>query len=135
MSDVARGGILPGSQPSGDVIIVTGWFCATSNNTFQAAPLPGVRKTMTVHINNQDVETLLSELMQLTGESRTEAMRKALNARRQELTVHSGPARRKSRLHAFLTDELWPRIPAEQLGKRLTKQAEEEILGYGEFGA
>jgi hypothetical protein len=37
-------------------------------------------------------------------------------------------------LLAFLQDEIWPQIPKELLGTRLTKAEEEEILGFGEDG-
>jgi antitoxin VapB len=35
----------------------------------------------------------------------------------------------------FLEHEVWPTIPKEELGRRLTKEEEEDILGYGEPGA
>jgi hypothetical protein len=34
----------------------------------------------------------------------------------------------------FLQCEIWPTIPAEQLGRRLTKAEEEADLGYGPDG-
>ncbi len=38
----------------------------------------------------------------------------------------------RDRLIAFLQDEIWPDIPPELLGKSVTKEEEEEILGYGD---
>jgi antitoxin VapB len=89
---------------------------------------------MAVNIKNQDVESLLNELVQLTGESKTEAVRKALAERRQYLILQYGVAKPKTHLRAFLQEEIWPQIPTPQLGQRLTKREEEEILGYGEHG-
>jgi antitoxin VapB len=31
----------------------------------------------------------------------------------------------------FLEREVWPRIPEDQLGRRLSRREENEILGYG----
>jgi len=89
---------------------------------------------MALNIKNQDVESLLNELVQLTGESKTEAVRKALTERRQNLVLTRGIAKPRTHLRAFLLEEIWPQIPAEQRGRRLPKHEEEEILGYGEHG-
>jgi antitoxin VapB len=89
---------------------------------------------VTLNIKNADVEKLLNEVVQITGESKTEAVRKALEERRQRLSLHFVTDRGSIRLLTFLQDEVWPQAPAEQLGVRLTKAEEEEILGYGEDG-
>lgn len=89
---------------------------------------------MALNIKNKDVDDLLEEVIQLTGESKTEAVRKALEERRRRLSLHLATAQNKSRFHAFLEDEIWSQIPPELLGTSLTKEEEEEILGYGEFG-
>ena len=44
---------------------------------------------MALNIKNQDVENLLDEVVQMTGESKTEAIRKALEERRQRLALRS----------------------------------------------
>jgi antitoxin VapB len=89
---------------------------------------------MALNIKNQDVESLLDELVRLTGESKTEAVRKALAERRQYLILTQGIAKPRTHLRDFLLEEIWPQIPAEQRGQRLPKHEEEEILGYGEHG-
>ncbi len=89
---------------------------------------------MALNIKNQDVERLLNELVQLTGESKTEAVRKALTERRQHLVLTQGIAKSRAHLRTFLQEEIWPQIPAEQRGRRLPKHEEEGILGYGESG-
>lgn len=89
---------------------------------------------MALNIKNQDVESLLNELVQLTGESKTEAVRKALAERYQFLSLQYGQTKPKTRLRAFLQEEIWPQIPTAQRGQRLTKHEEEAILGYREHG-
>ena len=89
---------------------------------------------MALNIKNEDVERLLDEVVALTGESKTEAVRRALEERRQRLALRSGGRPEEVRLVTFLEEELWPQIPAELMGTRLSKQEEEEILGYGESG-
>lgn len=42
---------------------------------------------MAVNIKNKDVENLLNEVVQLTGESKTEAIRKVLEERRKRLAL------------------------------------------------
>jgi hypothetical protein len=46
----------------------------------------------------------------------------------------SKPEDREARALRFLEDEVWPRIPADQLGRRLTPDEEDEILGFGPEG-
>jgi antitoxin VapB len=89
---------------------------------------------MALNLKNADVERLAAEVARLTGESKTEAIRRALEERRQRL---KGPptARRRARVLAFLRSQVWPTIPAEQRGRRLTREEEDEILGYGPEGA
>ena len=89
---------------------------------------------MALNIKNEDVEALLDEVVRITGETKTEAVRKALEERRQRLALRAGARPDEARLLSFLADEIWPQIPAELRGSRLSKREEEEILGYGEFG-
>ena len=89
---------------------------------------------MSLNIKNRDVERLLDELVQLTGETKTEAIRASLDERRQRLALQRIAPRNEARLLAFLEDEIWPGVPPELLGTTLTKAEEEAILGYGEDG-
>jgi hypothetical protein len=49
---------------------------------------------------------------------------------------HEGvsPGDHRIRALRFLEDEVWPRIPADQLGRCLTRDEEDEILGLGPEG-
>lgn len=89
---------------------------------------------MPLNIKNKDVDRLVEDVVRITGESKTEAVRKALEERRQRLVISSATAHDEDRLLNFLREEVWPNIPPEVRGKPITKQEEEKILGYGDAG-
>lgn len=89
---------------------------------------------MALTIKNPRVDKLLDEVTRITGESKTEAVRKALEERRQRLAYRTAPTCDVADLLNFLEDEIWPQIPSELLGTRLSKAEEEAILGYGAEG-
>lgn len=89
---------------------------------------------MPINIKNRAVEKLLDEVVEITGESKTEAVRKALEERRQRLAMSYPVRNDEDRLLRFLREEVWPYIPEDVLGKAITKEEEESILGYGEAG-
>ena len=89
---------------------------------------------MSLNIKNSEVERLIDDIVGMTGESNTEAIRKALDERRQRLVLHTVAPRSEARLLAFLENEIWPQVPPEVLGKAITKEEEEAILGYGDLG-
>ena len=88
---------------------------------------------MALNIKNPEVERLATELATLTGESKTEAVRRALEERKAR--VAQGVVRpRRERLLAFLEEEVWPSVPEEELGRRLSREEEDALLGYGPQG-
>jgi antitoxin VapB len=87
-----------------------------------------------LNIKNGAVERLAAEVARLCGESKTEAVRRALEERKARLAYRVADGDRESRLRRFLESEVWPRIPPEELGRTLTREEEEEILGYGQEG-
>jgi antitoxin VapB len=89
---------------------------------------------MALNIKNDEVERLAAEVAHITGETKTEAIRRALAERRQRLAYRISPGDRESRALRFLEREIWPRIPEDQLGRRLSRSEEDEILGYGPEG-
>jgi antitoxin VapB len=89
---------------------------------------------MALNLKNPEVERLATEVARLAGESKTEAVRRALLERRSRLAHRQSPASREDRILRFLEAEVWPRIPEGQLGRRLTEAEEDDILGYGEHG-
>ena len=89
---------------------------------------------MALNIKNSRVEELAAEIANLTGESKTEAVRKSLEERRDRLRYTLVAEDRGERLRRFLENEVWSRLPDDQVGSRLTKAEEDRILGYGEAG-
>ena len=89
---------------------------------------------MGLNIKNPEVERLVAEVADLTGETKTEAVRVALMERRRRLRMNRAEALREDRLGRFLEREIWSRVPEDQLGCAPTKAEREEILGYGAEG-
>jgi antitoxin VapB len=87
-----------------------------------------------LNIKNEEAERLAAEVARITGESKTEAIRRALAERRQRLAYRLSAGDREARALRFLEREVWPRIPDDQLGRRLSREEEDEILGYGPAG-
>jgi antitoxin VapB len=88
---------------------------------------------MPLNIKNAAVERLAAEVARLTGESKTEAIRRALDERRRRL---KGPSvdQRRARVLTFLEKKVWPTLPESERGRRLTRAEEDEILGFGPDG-
>jgi len=88
---------------------------------------------MAMNIKNAEVERLATEVARLTGESKTEAIRRALDERRRRLkSVSTG--NRRARVLRFLEKKVWPTLPKAQFGRRLSRAEEDTILGYGPGG-
>jgi antitoxin VapB len=87
-----------------------------------------------LNIKNDEVERLAAEVARMTGESKTEAIRRALAERRQRLVYRVSDGNREAQALRFLEREVWPRIPEDQLGRRLSRDEEDQILGYGPEG-
>jgi len=85
---------------------------------------------MALNIKDPETERLATELAALTGETKTRAVRVALEERAQRLTK-----RPRKPLLQYLEEEVWPYIPAELRGRPpLTRAEREEILGIGPEG-
>jgi antitoxin VapB len=89
---------------------------------------------MALNIKNAEVEQLVAEVAQITGESKTEAVRQALIERRHRLAYRLGDRHPEARARRFLETEVWPSIPPGELGRRLSEAEEDAILGYGPEG-
>lgn len=91
---------------------------------------------MALHIEDEELEKLASEVALRTGETQVEAVKESLRERRDRL--HPSARRRKrsgSEMREWLEREIWPQIPPEELGRPpLTKAEVEEILGIGPEG-
>jgi antitoxin VapB len=91
---------------------------------------------MAMNIKSSEVEELVAAVSGMTGESKTEAVRRALLERRDRLTLQAAHhGERGSSFLRYLEEEVWPNAPAGQLGRRLSRQEEDAILGFGPEGA
>jgi antitoxin VapB len=86
---------------------------------------------MPLNIKNREVERLAAEVAAMAGESKTEAIRKALHERRQRLSYQVVRRDREAELRKFLEREIWSSIPRRLLGKTISREEREKILGYG----
>lgn len=89
--------------------------------------------TMALNIKNLEVEQLAGEVARLAHETKTEAIRCALTERKARLQARTGKARRRNVLE-YLERSVWPTVPAGELGRTLTREEEDQILGYGPEG-
>lgn len=89
---------------------------------------------MALNIKNVEVERLAIELTMVTGESKTEAIRKALLERRDRISFQVRQPRRGEGFLRFLEDRVWPTVPPDRLGRRPSREEEDEILGFGPAG-
>lgn len=89
---------------------------------------------MALNIKNSEVERLAAEVAEMTGETKTEAVRKALLERKTQLAFQVVRRDRRDEVMRFLEREVWPKIPEAMRGCRPSREEEEEILGYGREG-
>lgn len=89
--------------------------------------------SVALNIKNEDVERLVREVSDLTGDNMTETIRSALSRERDRLSTSVGGTR-GARLRRFLVEEAWPAVPEGERGRRLTREEEDAILGYGGDG-
>jgi antitoxin VapB len=89
---------------------------------------------MALNIKNSEVERLAAEIASITHETKTEAIRRALQERKERLAAPESPEEKKKRILEFFQREIWPHLPPDVRGKHVTKEEREEILGYGPDG-
>ena len=89
---------------------------------------------MAMNIKNEKVQRLAEELAHMTGESKTAAILRALEERRERVALGPSGKRRLAQALDFLEREIWPNIPRKLLGRRVTRRERERILGYGRGG-
>ena len=90
--------------------------------------------TVPLNIKNEEVERLVAEVARLAGETKTEAVRRALLERKQRLAHRLDTTGRGDRALRFLERVVWPLVPEAEMGRRLTAAEEDAILGYGPEG-
>jgi antitoxin VapB len=85
-------------------------------------------------IKNPEVERLATEVAQLTGETKTQAIKVALEERRRRLTSGIDPEARAAEALEWLEREVWSHVPAELRGRPHDSHADDQLLGYGPDG-
>ena len=76
---------------------------------------------MALNIKNPEVERLVAEVAEMTGESKTEAIRRAMDERKTRLQ-NEGGGNRMERLRSWLRDEMWPSLPEGVRGEVKPKE-------------
>lgn len=89
---------------------------------------------MALTIKNPEVERLAAEVARLTGETKTQAIRVALEERRQRLSTAIDPAAREAELLRWLETEIWSQVPPDLRGQPHDAARDDAILGYGPDG-
>ena len=89
---------------------------------------------MALNIKNAEVEKLAAELSKMTGESKTQAIRKALEERKERLELQGGGERSFEALTALMEERIWSKLPDSVRGKGISQEEQDEILGYGPEG-
>ena len=79
-------------------------------------------------------ERLAAEIAELTGDSQAEAVRKALEEKRQRLAPAADPEALVARWKQYLEEKVWPQVRPEFRGRRISKEERERILGVGPDG-
>lgn len=85
---------------------------------------------MSLNLKNAEVVRLANEVALLAHETKTEAVRRSLEERRERLIGSS----RRQPLSQFLEQQVWPLVPTDVLGTTLTRDEEDLIIGYGPNG-
>lgn len=89
---------------------------------------------MALNIKDSETIRLADELAALTGETKTRAVRTALEERRHRLARGTSTTERARRLTDLLEGEIWPQVSPEALGKPISRAKREALLGYGPAG-
>ena len=89
---------------------------------------------MALNVKDEEAVRLAGRVAAMTGESKTRAIRVALEERLERLREQETPEERMARLTRWLEEEVWPTLSDEYKNKPFTKEEREEILGYNERG-
>ncbi len=89
---------------------------------------------MALNIKDPQTEALAAEVAALANETKTQAVRIALQERKERLEARARRHARRERIDRFLEGEAWPQVPEAVLGRPISKADREAILGYGPEG-
>jgi len=88
---------------------------------------------MALNIKNSEVEQLAAQAAELAHESKTEAIRVALQERVTRLKMSRGSMSSEQRVRALL-ERFRKQFPRGDFGRKLSKAEKEKILGIGPGG-
>ena len=86
---------------------------------------------MALNIKDRETEQLAAEVAVLAGETKTQAIKVALQERKARLAVRGRVHDRHAHFVRFLETEVWPQVPRKVLGRLTPKSQREQILGFG----
>ena len=89
---------------------------------------------MALNLKDPEVERLAAEIAALTGETKTRAVRRALEERRERLSFQVVRRDRRAEWKRFLECEVWAAVPRSVRGRRVSRRERERLLGYGPKG-
>lgn len=85
---------------------------------------------MPFYIEDDVIEMLLNDVVKITGETKAEAVHRALEERYKRLVLISDRKKDTDRLLKFLQEEVWPQIPSKIRKTNISKAEVETILGF-----
>ena len=89
---------------------------------------------MALTIKNAEVERLATEVARLTGETKTQAIRVALEERRRRLHTGVDPEAKSAEILRWLETEVWVHVPPELRGQPHDNARDDAIIGYDADG-
>jgi antitoxin VapB len=85
---------------------------------------------MPLNIKDPRTEQLANEVAAMTGESKTGAIRTALQERKARLEITRGSGDREHVLRVWLSDTVWSKLPEGVRGHAPTQAEQDVLLGY-----
>ena len=70
----------------------------------------------------------------MAHETKTEAIRRALEERRARLQLRAGKPGGRKNLREYLEHDVWPLVPEGESGRVMSREEEDGIVGYGPGG-
>ena len=89
---------------------------------------------MALNIKDSETIHLADELAALTGETKTRAVKTALEERETAACARPLAQRARAASGRSTRREIWPQVPLEVLGKAISREQARTMLGYGPEG-